>query len=253
MGISRGFAKKGGAVLVLLLLWQILSLQFANGIVVASPLDALRTLWALGRTGVFWRRILNSFTRIGAGFLCSAAAASLSAVLSFHFPACEFLIRPCASLMRSVPVAIVAILLLILFSASGLSAAVVFFLVFPVLYAAFLEGVRAADPKLLEMARVFRWGEGKKWRWIRLPAAWGPLKAAFEVSAGMAWKAGVSAEVIGTPRGSIGEAVYGARIYLATDELFAWCVAILILSWLMERLCFRFLDAAGFLLWGTGA
>ena len=138
--------------------------------------------------------------------------------------------------MKSVPIAVVVILLLILFSSSGIALAVVVLATFPLLYTAFLAGARSADGKLLEMARVFRWSEGKKWRWIRLPAAREHLTSALRVTSGMAWKAGVSAEVLGTPRGSIGEALYGAKIYLATEELFVWAAVILLLGWLMERL-----------------
>jgi NitT/TauT family transport system permease protein len=45
----------------------------------------------------------------------------------------------------------------------------------------------------------------------------------------------VAAEVIGTPDYSIGEKLYMAKIYFSTDELFAWTMTILILSFLFEK------------------
>lgn len=252
MKIKRGVARQVGSVLALLILWQILSFQFANGIVIASPCEVVRTLWGLAGTGAFWRRLLFSFSRVGLGFLCSAVAASGAAILSFRFPLFDAFLNPCVFLMKSVPVAIITVLLLILFSASGLSAFVVLLMTFPVIYTTILAVIRDVDQKLLDMSYIFHWSEGKKWRWIRLPTAWESIKAALSVSSGMAWKAGVSAEVIGTPRESIGEAVYDAKIYLATEELFAWCIVILALSWIMERLCVMLFDAAAFLLWRTG-
>ena len=106
----------------------------------------------------------------------------------------------------------------------------------PILCTALLTGVRAADAKLIEMARVFRWSGLKQWRWLFLPAARPHLEGALRLSAGMAWKAGVAAEVIGVPPDSIGEALYRAKVFLATDELFAWAAVIMLLGAAAERL-----------------
>ena len=57
----------------------------------------------------------------------------------------------------------------------------------------------------------------------------------------MCWKSGVAAEVIGTPDHSIGEKLYMAKIFFSTDELFAWTAAVILLSFLFEKLVFRLL------------
>ncbi len=45
----------------------------------------------------------------------------------------------------------------------------------------------------------------------------------------------MAAEVIGTPAGSIGNMLYPANIYLATPELFAWTVVVVLVSVLFEK------------------
>jgi ATPase subunit of ABC transporter with duplicated ATPase domains len=57
----------------------------------------------------------------------------------------------------------------------------------------------------------------------------------------MAWKAGVSAEVIGLPSGSIGERLYQAKLYLATGDLFCWTGVIVALSFGFEKLVLHLL------------
>ena len=47
---------------------------------------------------------------------------------------------------------------------------------------------------------------------------------------------GVAAEVIGITSGSIGEALYNAKILFSTAELLAWTVVIVLLSLAFERL-----------------
>jgi len=52
----------------------------------------------------------------------------------------------------------------------------------------------------------------------------------------LAWKAGVAAELIGYPAGSMGEQLYYSKFFLETDTLFAWTVVIIILSVSFEKL-----------------
>ena len=52
----------------------------------------------------------------------------------------------------------------------------------------------------------------------------------------MSWKSGIAAEVIGVPAHTIGENLYMAKIYLATADLFAWTIVIILVSSLFEKL-----------------
>ena len=114
-----------------------------------------------------------------------------------------------------------------------------FFVVFPAVYINLDEGLRSVDPKMLEMARLFRLSGGKKWRAVYLPAAMPYLLSACRVSVGMALKAGVAGEIIGLPRWSIGEQLYLSKLYLNTADLFAWSFVIIVLSVVLERLLVR--------------
>jgi NitT/TauT family transport system permease protein len=87
-----------------------------------------------------------------------------------------------------------------------------------------------------ELAQVYRIPWYRKLKAITLPQLKSYLIAACSVTTGMAWKAGVAAEIIGTPNGSIGKMLYTAKIYLDTDDLLAWTVIIVIMSVLSEKL-----------------
>ena len=63
--------------------------------------------------------------------------------------------------------------------------------------------------------------------------------SACRLSLGMCWKAGVAAEVIGVPSGSIGEKLYNAKIYLNIPDLFAWTIVIIVISFVFE-ICVAF-------------
>ena len=61
----------------------------------------------------------------------------------------------------------------------------------------------------------------------------------------MSWKAGIAAEVIGTPLRSIGEQMYLSKVYMATAELFAWTMTVILLSTVLEKLLLRLLRSLG--------
>ena len=55
-------------------------------------------------------------------------------------------------------------------------------------------------------------------------------------SLGLAWKAGIAAEVLCTPNHSIGKQVYDAKVYMETAEVFAWTLVVILLSLALEKL-----------------
>ncbi|HCG34892.1 MAG TPA: nitrate ABC transporter permease, partial [Clostridiales bacterium] len=62
------------------------------------------------------------------------------------------------------------------------------------------------------------------------------LLSACSIGLGLSWKAGIAAEIIGIPDGSIGEALYNAKVYFNTVDLFSWTVIIVVISILFEKL-----------------
>jgi NitT/TauT family transport system permease protein len=61
------------------------------------------------------------------------------------------------------------------------------------------------------------------------------MLAACSLSLGLSWKAGVAAEVMGLPPGSIGEQFYQARIFVDTAGILAWTVVVVAFSFLFEK------------------
>lgn len=87
-----------------------------------------------------------------------------------------------------------------------------------------------------EMAQIFRLGPVKRIRYVVIPQLVPYIMSAARVTVGMAWKAGVAAEIIGTPAGSMGKALFLAKMYLDTDDLLAWTVIIVFVSVACEKL-----------------
>ena len=218
--------------------WQLLAMSVDNFLLVVTPLQALRALLALAGQAEFWRSAFGSLWRIALGFLLGAALALLLAAVSYRYRIVEEVLRPFMVFCKAVPVAVFAVLLLIWWGSSMLAVSICFLVVFPNIYLNTLEGLKSADRELLEMAEVFRLPFRTRFFYIYRPALKPFLLSAFQLSLGMCWKSGVAAEVIGTPAHSIGGALYLAKIYLDTADLFAWTAVIIVLSVLFEKIIF---------------
>ena len=213
-----------------LLVWQLAAMAVGQRILLASPVDTLIRLFQLLPTGPFWRSALFTLGHILAGYAIASVAGIALAALADRSDLVADLLSPLLTAMRSIPVASFVIAALIWVPSRRLSLLVVAVIVLPVVYAGTLDGLRQIDPQLIEMARVFRMPLSNRLRCVALPALMPSLTSSLSVSMGLAWKSGVAAEVIGIPTGSIGERLYKAKVYLATPDLFAWTLTIVLLS-----------------------
>ena len=143
---------------------------------------------------------------------------------------------PLVAAVKAVPVASFVILVLLWVSSRNLSVVISLLIGFPVIYANVLAGLDSTDPRLIEMARVFRVPFRRQLSTVYLSQVAPFLRSGLSLAIGLCWKSGVAAEVIGITSGSIGEALYNAKILFSTAELLAWTVVIVLLSLAFERL-----------------
>lgn len=235
---GKKYIKKFIILLFWLGVWQILAMAVDNFLLVVTPLQALQALLTLAGQAEFWQSAFGSLWRIALGFLLGAVLALFLAAVSYRYKIAEEVLRPFMVFCKAVPVAVFAVLLLIWWGSSMLAVAICFLVVFPNIYLNTLEGLKSADRELLEMAEVFRLPFRTRFFYIYRPALKPFLLSAFQLSLGMCWKSGVAAEVIGTPNHSIGGALYLAKIYLDTADLFAWTAVIIVLSVFFEKIIF---------------
>lgn len=218
-----------------LIVWQVASMAIAQEVLLVSPVAVVMRLTDLVQTVDFWGSIAASLSRIAVGFLLAMVLGTLLAALSSRFQWVRRLLAPLVQAVKAVPVASFVILVLIWVSSSNLSIVISFLMVFPLVYANVLEGIRQVDPQLLEMAQVFDLSPLARLRYLYCSQVLPYFQAASSLALGMCWKAGIAAEVIGLPSFSIGERLYDAKVYLNTPDLFAWTVVIVLISLVFER------------------
>ena len=210
------------AVLVWLAVWQLAAWWVDAPILLVSPLTALKRLLELAFEAAFWRAVAFSVGRILLGFLLSALLGAVLAAAAYRFRRVRELLMPLVAAVKAVPVASFVILVLLWVSSRNLSVVISLLIGFPVIYANVLAGLDSTDPRLIEMARVFRVPFRRQLSTVYLSQVAPFLRSGLSLAIGLCWKSGVAAEVIGIPSGSIGEKLYKAKIYLETPDLFCF-------------------------------
>lgn len=225
-----------------LIVWEIASISIGQEILLVSPVDVLIKISQLVLEGKFWHAIGFTLVRIVGGFLLALVLGIALAVVSVRYKFIRELLEPFIRTVKAIPVASFIILVLIWISSANLSIVISFLMVFPIIYTNIYEGIVQTNPKMIEMANVFKMDLKQQVRYIYCSQVLPYLQSACSISLGMCWKAGIAAEVIGMPNDSIGENLYNAKVFFDTPALFAWTVVIICISIIFEKLFMKLIS-----------
>lgn len=225
------------AVIVLfwLVLWEIADRVIDNRIILVGPTHILMALAEQVRQSDFWITCGASFLRIAVGFILSFIGGFVLALVCYRYKLIRDFLEPIMIMLKTVPMISFVIMLLIWVGNQALTIYLSFLIVLPIIYTNTLQGLQSVDVQLLEMAQVFHLAPWKKFLYIYRPAFMPFVLSASKLALGMSWKSGIMAEVIGTPKPSIGREMYAAKTYLQTSNLFAWTIVVVVLSVLFEN------------------
>ncbi len=223
-------------ILLWVVAWQLLSMAIGAELLLASPINTIKTLFNLLGQTAFWCCILNSFIKITLGFFVGVSAGYILAFISYRCKAIGILFSPLISVVKTIPVASFIILALVWVNAANLSTLISFLMVFPVVYINIFQSLNDIDKKTLQMVKIFKITPVKRFTQIYIPSTLNSFIASCKISLGLAWKSGVAAEVIGISANTLGEQLYQAKIFLSTAEVLAVTLVIVIISALFEKI-----------------
>ncbi len=214
--------------------WHLASAWFDKPLLFPSPLKVLMTLFELMGTKEFYLATGRSLWNVLSGILAAVLSATLLAILTHRSRLLRDLISPIMAVIKATPVASFIILALIFIGSARVPSFITFLIVFPVIWSNVDMGLSKVDPQLREVATVFRIPALRRLRLLLLPTVEPYFVSALRTSLGLAWKAGIAAEIIAMPRGTVGTMIGDAKQYLLTAEMFAWTLTVILLSLVIE-------------------
>ena len=242
MPAVRKLLRTIAVLLFWLLVWALAARTVGQELLLPSPLQTAQKLLSLMITADFWLTIVRTMFRVLTGILAAALLGVLLALLTHRSVLARALLSPIMTLLKSTPVASFIILALVWLGRSAVPVFIAGLMVLPVVWANVSTGLARVDPQLLELAAVYNLPRARILSRIVWPSVLPYLRSALRSALGLGWKAGIAAEVLTVPPYSIGKNIFESKLYLETTELFAWTAAVVLLSFLIERLLLRLVD-----------
>ena len=232
-------------VLFWIAVWQIIHLAVSEAILVPSPLSVFKRLFELCAENTFWLSVITSLLRVLSGLFFGTVLGIFLAVLTAKSNLLKNLLGPVLHVIKATPVASFIILAILWLSVENVPAFTAMLIVLPTVWANTEKGIASVDKDLLQMGRAF--GLSKKEIFLRIttPSVKPFFAAALNSAVGLAWKAGIAAEVICPHGESMGSALHDSKIYFETVDTFAWTVAVIILSVVLEKALLWFTSKGG--------
>lgn len=230
--------KKIGRVLLVaafwIAVWALAAHKFGKPLLFPSPASVLKTLAELLQTKEFYIVTATSLINILSGTLLAVLSASVLAMATARFRILRDLIYPVMAVVKATPVASFIILMLLFLGPIKIPAFITFLIVLPIVWTNLDQGIASIDPLLSEVAKMYRFSAIKRIRILILPSIKPYFLSACKTSIGLAWKAGVAAEIIAMPPQTIGTMIGEAKLYIMSAEMFAWTLTVILLSLAIE-------------------
>lgn len=229
-------------------LWYIAASAIGNRFILPYPHRVLLRFLTLLTEGYFWRSVSMSVLAVAGGFAVGALAGVVLSLLSLRFALAKAVISPLVTVLRATPVASFIILVYVMIRWNELpvnlvSVVIVIIMVTPIVYNNLLQGYYSFDARLAEVADVYDFSLPRRFRALWFPQIKPYATAAVTTSLGLAWKAGIAAEVICGLSDTIGKHLADAKTNLEMEDLFAWTMSVVLLSVLFEFIFKRLLKS----------
>lgn len=221
------------------LLWQAGAWLTGSEIILPGPLPVAKKLLALVKTARFQTALARSSLRLLLGLAISVPLGVLAGLVSALSGRAAAFLRPFFSVIAATPVMSVILIAFLAFGAERTPVFTAFLMVFPVITANTIAGVKAVDPNLVEVFKVYYPRRMEKLRYLYIPSLLPYLAAGIRSALSLGWKVTVAAEVLVQPLSALGTGMQMAKAQLETPELFAWTVATVIAAALSDLLLDR--------------
>lgn len=228
-----------------LAVWHVAALLIGREVILPTPFAVFCRLAELVRTAPLWKATALSLFRILGGFVIGLiAGAMLGAGMYFARPV-RIVFSPFLTVVKSTPVASFILVAYFIISDTVIPVFITFLMVLPMIASTVFTSLSSTDKALLEMTSVYKFSFSQKLKNLYIPTVLPHFLGQALTALGLGWKAGIAAEVLCTPRDSIGKYLYSAKTYLETVDTFAYTLLIILISLCLEKMLKKLLSSIG--------
>ncbi len=182
----------------------------------------------LGETGT-WQKILVTLLHLAEALALSVLLGLLLGLAEGFSPFVRNLLRPLMITLRSLPMIVLVILIMVLAHYSMVPLIATSLVLIPILSEAVCEGLLSIEPELLDVYRMNSSLNLRVLGNVHLPLMAGYLKQSWVNAVGMGLKVAVTTEYLVQSRNSLGKAVFSSLFNSEYAEIYAWALIMILL------------------------
>lgn len=218
----------------LVLIWVLAAWATDDAAVLPGPAEVWRIGLLEARSGELQRHIWATLVRVGAAFALAMILGTLAGFLLGFYPAFNRWFGPWLIVLLNIPALVVIVLCYLWIGLNEAAAITAVALNKMAMVAVTLrEGVQALDPRLAEMARVFRMRPIQRLRHVTLPQLWPYFAASTRNGLAIIWKIVLVVEFLGRSDG-IGFQIHLYFQLFETRYVLAYALSFVVLMLALE-------------------
>lgn len=235
-GKKKGVVYNLLGVISIITAWQLSAQYTGNTNIFPSPIKSFITLTEIAVTESFWIHIGTTLFRgILGGILSLILGFILGFLSSINSPLRGF-IMPWVILLRSIPVISVILLAIIWLAPGYVPFFIMMITITPIIVEETSEGIIEINERYKEMISIYKVSMIKQLKQVILPGLLPRIASGFSLGMGYGWRAVVVGEVLSRPQWGIGDRMAHSQNYFNADELIAWTVVLIIISYFFDKL-----------------
>ena len=222
------------SVIMLISIWKIISVIYESELILPSPestiIATIKLFGSKNFTLVIGITIFRGLVGFAISFILGVGLGVIAGINSSF----NAFLKPILVTIRSTPVISLILLALIWFKVDMVPIFIAFLTMFPFICTNIIDGIKNVDHDLVEMAQVYNVNKISIIKEVYLPAITPFIFSGASSAMGIGWRAIIIGEVLSQPQFGIGTLMHTAQTYLLVNEVIAWTIIAIILSYLFE-------------------
>jgi NitT/TauT family transport system permease protein len=226
----------------LVLLWGLAAWLGDDPTILPGPLEVWRIMAAESVSGELWQHMSATLLRVLAAFSLAMGFGMVIGIALGTYPALNRWFGPWVVVLLNVPALVVIVLCYLWIGLNEVAAITAVALNKTAMVAVTIrEGVLALDPKLSDMARVFRMSPDRRLRHVILPQLWPFVASSTRNGLAIIWKIVLVVEFLGRSNG-VGFQIHLYFQLFETGYVLAYALSFVVLMLLIEYVVIEVLE-----------
>jgi len=222
------------SVIVFVLIWYLFSLSVNNQFILPSPILVIKSLFDLLLEVKTYETIGYTLIRLIIAFALSGVLAIILGIISGNYKVIDEILHPFIVTLRTLPVASVIVIILIIFGNELSLFIITFVMVFPIIYEGAKHGVLNISEELKNTITMETNHKLEIMAKLHFPLALPYIKTSLLQSFGLGFKVIVMAEFISQTSKGIGNELFQGSISIEYEKVFAWTIILIVLVTIVE-------------------